>query len=436
MIYFVLYAVLLVVVVLLYIKNGVKLSLFNIYFGLFLLFYGPAFFIYNDDNNLFEKDYTITTAQMLTTFVVCFFIGKFIFNKRHSKKLIERTNYVNWIDKLKHEKIAINSGFLRVLVLFTTVVIALGLFLYGGITSLLSLIRNPFADAQVVKDLRAEGGVSGWIAPLYTYTIAGLARLISFVFIGWAFQRRSLILKILGLAFAFLLGVAYLANLSKSSFIVYYTQLLFFLLLLFNVRINFKKVIVLLCLIVPVLVFIYIVATQSSSASQASSLIVNRIFNEPNRVLQLYPEFYPRIYPYANGLNIRVIHDLFSDDKFIPANIAVASGLEKVSFNAMFIADAYVDFSFFGIIFQSILVGYLLSYLDFLVFSRNNFLMKALFASLLFGIFALINSGLIASLFAFGLITLPIWSYLLEKNSKRRRAISRNVFPTIKSQAT
>jgi oligosaccharide repeat unit polymerase len=417
---FFIYGIILSFVILAYIKAGVRFSLFNIYFGLFLLFYGPAFFIYNASEKLLETNYAITSANMLSCFVVGFFIGKFLFREVKGKKRVAYTTYSNWTDYLPEEKVKIKEGLLYALLLLSAAVIFAGLFLYGGISSLGTLMSNPLADAELIKQLRQDAGVTGWIAPFYVYTTSGIGRLLAFLFIGLALQKKNPIMVFAAFAFAVLLSISYLANMSKSSFVVFYCQLLFFMMLFFNVRINFKKSLLYVSLIIPLLIGVYLVATNAGDAGTALDLIGHRIFVEPIRVLQLYPKFYPDILPYTNGMNIRLVHDFFSSDNYVPAHVAVTGGLEHASFNAMFIADAYVDFSYFGVVIQSIFVGYLLSYLDFLLYRKNNYLQKALMAALLIGIFSMINSGLITSLIGFGLITLPILAYFLRDRRRRR----------------
>ena len=420
MIYFILYGFLLLVIVFGYFKTGIKLSLFNIYFGLFFLFYGPAFFIYNQNLNLFETDYAINSVFMLSIFLICFFLGRYLFLSSKNKRKLKLINYSRWITIPEEKGLKLRDSLFKFLIIAIAIIIFLGLFFYGGINSLAKAIQTPYPDEAVITGLRSEGGVAGWIAPLYTYVLTGIARLISFVFIGWAFKKRSFHLKIVAFAFALFVSIAYLANLSKSGFIVYIGQLVFFLLLLFKVRINYKKILLIICLFIPILITIYLLATNAGDSSGAFTLLLSRIFEEPIRVLQLYPYFYPNIHPYAFGMNIRVIHELFSNSEYVPANVLVSgSKYNPVTFNAMFIADAYVDFSYFGIIIQSIFVGYYLSFLDYLLFRKNNFMQKALFAALLIGIFNLINTGLIVSLFAFGLITLPIFASILIIRKKR-----------------
>ncbi|MDB5024595.1 MAG: hypothetical protein JWP78_2350 [Mucilaginibacter sp.] len=415
MIYFVLYGILLFIVLVAYLKIGVKLSLFNIFFGLFFLFYGPAFFIYNNDRNLFEADYAIKSVILLSFFVVSYFLGRYLFIARRNGNLLKRTNYNNWL-KAHNDHFKLRTSLLRVAIVIIVAVIITGLFFYGGINSLATVVSTPFADEDLINDLRQNAGVTGWIGPVFTYLMAGIARIIAFVFIGWAFEKKAFILKMLSLIFALFVTIAYLANLSKSGFIVYLGQLIFFLLLLFNIRINYKKIILIIIMIIPVFIIIYLFATSARNTSVALQLIAYRVFEEPIRVLELYPYFYPDIYPHTYGMNVRIIHELFSDAKFVPAQVVVSGGqFENVTFNAIFIADAYVDFSYFGVIIQSVFVGYYLSYLDILIFRKNNYMRKALFASLLIGVFSLINAGIIVSFFAFGLFTLPVISYFLTK---------------------
>lgn len=420
MVAFYVYGMLLFFVGLVYVRTGIRFSLFNIYFALFLLYYGPAFFVYNASMKLTEKEYAIDTAYMLSLFVVGYFAGKLIFMEVRGKKMVRRTNYSNWMTKLPREGVRLKTGLLYTLVVFSAMIVFLGLFFYGGITSLITLMRNPLADAELIKRLRQESGVSGWIAPFYVYVNSGMGRLLAFVFIGLALNRKHLGMIVLAFGFAMLLSISYLANMSKSSFVVFYCQLSFFLLLYYNVRIDFKRMLLYIGLTIPILIAIYLITTGAKDTGTALNLIASRVFSEPIRVLELYPRYYPSILPHTNGMNIRLIHDLFGSEKYVPAHVAVTGGLEHASFNAMFIADAYADFSFLGVIFQSIFVGYLLSYLDFLVFRRNNYLQKALMAALLIGIFSLINIGLITSLIGFGLATIPLLSYFLKLRTPRR----------------
>jgi oligosaccharide repeat unit polymerase len=408
------------IVVIAYIKVGVKLSLFNIYFGLFFLFYGPAFFIYNNDKNLFETDYAIDSAFMLILFLLSFFLGRYLFLRNKNKDALKKINYNNWIKLPDNQTIVLKVGWLKAFIVAIAAIVFTGLFFYGGISSLAKAVTTSYPDEGVISGLRSEAGVNGWIAPLYTYVLTGIARLTAFLFIGWAYKKRSFNLKVISFAFALFISIGYLANLSKSGFIVYLTQLIFFLLLLYNIKINYKKVILILSIIFPLLIIVYMLATNAGSSSGALKLLADRIFDEPIRCLQLYPYYYPKIYPYTYGMNIRVIHDMFSNAHYVPANVLVSgSQFNQVTFNAMFIADAYVDFSYPGVIVQSIFVGYYLSYLDVLIFRGNSYMKKALFAAVLIGIFNLINAGLVVSFFAFGLITLPIFMRLLTKRKPK-----------------
>lgn len=420
MAFFVVYGILLVIVILAYFKTGIKLSLFNIFFGLFFLFYGPAFFIYNNDRNLFDTEYAVKSAILLSLFVISYFLGRYLFLINKKRSLSKKINYKNWIKLPNNRYFKVKAGLLRLLVIIIAAVIFAGLFFYGGVNSLATAISTPFIDEETITNLRLNSGVSGWIEPYYSYIITGIARLVSFVFIGWAFEKKSVSLKITAFAFALFVSIAYLANLSKSSFTVYFIQLFFFLFLLLNIKINYKKVFLIVSIIIPAFIFIYLITTNAENSSAALQLLAYRIFEEPTRVLELYPLFYPDIYPHTYGMNIRVIHELFADTKFVPANILVSGGqFENVTFNAMFISDAYVDFSYLGVIIQSIFVGYYLSFLDSVIFRKNNFIQKALFASLLVGIFTLINTGLVVSLFAYGLFTLPVFAYFLTKEQAR-----------------
>lgn len=322
-------------------------------------------------------------------------------------------NYYKWFNKPDLETY-INNGTLIAFTFITGLIILLGLFVYGGIDSLITALTNSAVNADSLVQLRLDSGVHGWISPLFVYSIFSIVRLISFLLIGYAFFKKSLLLKCLAYMYTGLVMLALLANLAKSPFAFFFLQVIIFHLLLFNVKINFKRTVLMVFLFVVLLIPIYLLLTNAENSITALDLISYRLFAEPNRVLDLYPFYYPNIYPFAHGMNIRLIHDLLSSSTYTPANIAVAGGQEDVTFNAVFIADAWVDFSYWGVIVQSFVLGLLLSFLDQKIFSKNNFVHKSLFAAILIGIFSLASTSLVTSLFSFGLLSIPLLLVLLK----------------------
>lgn len=393
--------------------NGFRLSLFNVFFCIFLLFYGPAFFNYTFRYAGGVTRQTTTSCQLLTLFVIFYFLGRIFYTSiqnRNGKRIMD---YDKWFDQ-RPSRFYLNGRLLTFFALATGLFLVLGLFIYGGIDSLKTAFSDQQLDAEALSQLRLDSGVHGWVGPFFMYSVFGISRLIAFLLIGTGFFKKSFLLKCIAYLYSLLIMIALLSNMAKSPFVMFFLQFIVFHLLLFNVKINLKKSVLLSILFFILLIPIYLISTNAGNSGSALNLIIFRIFDEPNRVLNLYPLYYPNIFPFAYGMNIRVIHDLFSTHSFVPANIAVAGGASGVTFNAIFIADAWVDFAYIGVIIQSFVVGLYLSFMDQKIFSKNNFMYKALFASILIGIFSLASGGLIASLFEFGLFSIPLLFYFLK----------------------
>ncbi len=388
--------------------SKLKLNITRIFFFLFFLLYGPAYFIYHKyDANI---DYVRALSTLLCLFVVFFFLGNYIMSRNLNLFRSKIADYRTWIRRTE-EPVYFNIKTMFILVFLFSLIVFFGLFSYGGVDSLEEAFSNPFTAGEF-KELRAASGVEGWISPFYGYITAAIGRFIAFLYLGYAYIKRKHFHLVLSYLFILLLFIGLLGNLSKSSAIIFLLQVIIFHTLLFNTQINFKKTFLLILIILPLLVGAYLIATTAEDVSMALNLLSSRIFYEPNRVLTLYTENYPSIYPHTYGMNIRFIHSLFGDGIFIPSEVLLADRLG--SFNTIFIGDAWVDFSYLSVVFESFFLGGYLAFLDYLVFKKKNLLSKAILASLLLGIFSLSSIAMLACLITFGLLSIPLLTYFIK----------------------
>lgn len=386
--------------------NKFYLSTFNIYLGLFLIFYGPAFFLYNIENQI-EVNNANTSASILTLFVIFYFAGSSFFKQGRFVN-----DYANWYNK-PQDRVQLNKGILFVFSLFTALIIYLGLFYGGGINSIFTVITQDVTPDDIVT-LRTESGVSGPVSDIFLYLSPGLGKFVVLLFFGYSLDSKNKLLIVLAFLFLALIAISQLANLSKSGFIFFIIQIIFFISFYKNVKINLTKVLVFFIFIIVLFVFIYLEVTVAENYTMALAEISNRIFGEPTRVLNLYTSTWPDLQNYTMGMNIRFAHLLFGSGEYQSA-AAKLCGIPGCTYNMMFIGDAWVDFSYIGVITQSFIVGYFLSYLDSYIFNSKNYLHQALFASLVSSLLALISVGLVTALVTYGLLTMPLLGQFLKK---------------------
>lgn len=132
----------------------------------------------------------------------------------------------------------------------------------------------------------------------------------------------------------------------------------------------------------------------------------------PNLCLARYFEFFPNVYDHTCGLNIRLIHGMLQwGDTYVPAHRLIDDN--GANANAIYVADAWVDFSWPGVALASLLVGWTLGRLDAGLFARRSPLHVALFVALMAPVHALVSMSLITCFVGYGLVTLPWFARLL-----------------------
>ncbi len=158
---------------------GVKINLTNLFYFLFFAFYGPEFIIYHW-GPIISKNQVILSRLMIIA-LTCFFLANWVTKYYFNGSFDDKYHYSQWIKlpftslgtKLYENGIWIGTS-------FVVIITGLGLFIYGGISTL----KEAFSIASLVPEyfdyLRSESGAKGWIAPIYNYTTSSLGRLLFF----------------------------------------------------------------------------------------------------------------------------------------------------------------------------------------------------------------------------------------------------------------
>lgn len=255
---------------------------------------------------------------------------------------------------------------------------------------------------------RLHGG-----SPEYLYRIVLSA--IAPIFVVWG--SVTAVLKkswLLAASTCLLFTAAMLGNietLSKAPPALFILQLATAALLVFTNKLSWK-----LLFIGTLCVFFVLYATMSlmmifPNMNSAILAAYSRVFEAENQSLFENFATFPQVHPHMWGTNIRLIANSIGE-AYTPAYRIVARlwyGTNEVTSPSLFIADAWADFSYFGVIVFSFVAGIVCRSLDFIFLARGKSpLTIAMLSSAVLGIFTLLTTALGTALLSGGLLLAPI----------------------------
>jgi hypothetical protein len=281
----------------------------------------------------------------------------------------------------------------------------------GTIRAFLSI-----SDDAVRQAFRIEHGGSpnywyrvilGAIAPIFV--IWGLLS-------GWLNRSWPLLLAS-GLLFVAVMTGKF-EVLSKAPAALFLIQLAVAGLLVFRNTMSGRAALV--ALLAAVLVFYAAIKLTMASYDQfgAMGFLFYRAFEVPSESLLETFGAFPFRFPHTMGANIRGLAALMGVD-FIPSYSVVSRlwhGSDGLSSNALFIADAWIAFSYIGVLLFSILAGVLCRAIDaFFLVEGKTIVSVSVLAATSFGIFTLLISALNTAAITGGLLLAPVTAGLVVK---------------------
>ena len=257
-------------------------------------------------------------------------------------------------------------------------------------------------------------------APYYWYNLL-LASVAPFLVMAAYCVRRGDARALDGLAlFISLLAMTLLGKfgtLSKAPPVIFVAQFLLFLMLLKRMRLSAASI-MLLILATLLLFFLFVYASVPELGAMDTIRFLNyRIFDIPNESLLEYFAAIPAMIDHGWGSGLLPFLRAKSDSDFVPMYLAVAElirGSYESTSNAMFIADAWAEFGWAGVLAFSILAGAIARSIDLYAF-RNGESEEAacLVAGCSFGVFTLMSTSLTTAMVTGGLLLLPVLSFVI-----------------------
>ncbi|UVO39215.1 hypothetical protein KUL72_13115 [Bradyrhizobium arachidis] len=213
-----------------------------------------------------------------------------------------------------------------------------------------------------------------------------------------------------------------LETLNKAPIVLFILQLLLVGYLLFRNNLDWR--VGLLGVGVAFLIFIpiFLIAIPGMRPSDAFEFFYYRAFDFSNAALMEYFGAFPWRLDHMWGGNLRVLAAIVGW-KWEPSYDLVARvwrSVDGTHTTAMFIADAWVDFSYFGVVIYSLVAGALCRWIDLSLLREGKTAMSvAVLAASFIGIYNLMISALPTSIVTGGL-GLPIAVVLIQHFERRR----------------
>jgi len=223
-------------------------------------------------------------------------------------------------------------------------------------------------------------------------------------------SRSWPLLAVTGLLFAATM-LGKIESLSKAPPVFFLFQILFAAVLAFTNRVSwrvalFGSLFAVLLIYVAARTFIIFAPGESVAA-----MVYSRIFEVENQTLLENFAAFPGLHPFMWGNNLRPIA-MWNGVPYVPAFNIVGYlwyGSHDITSPSLFIADAWADFSYAGVIVYSIIAGAICRILDIVFLIRGKSVVGvAVLGATLVGVLTLLTTGLNIALITGGLLLAPL----------------------------
>ena len=277
-----------------------------------------------------------------------------------------------------------------------------------------------------------EGGTGIYLYNVVLYSIAPF--LVMVCYNAWKGSPKTRSLRLLTVVLFGLVLLGKFGTLSKAPPVIFLLQIFLMHHLLLRKKFNFHAILWTLWISMVLFVGIVKATMPNLEMSAVFSFLYYRIFDIPNEVLLEYFSAIPAYLPYGWGAGIFgfLAHDggqSHLETYFAVAQLVHGFGLTSSSSNAMFIGDAWAEFSWGGVAFFSMLAGFWVRAIDLYAF-RNGFTDETacIIAGCAFGVFTMLSTALNTALITGGLAFIPFLSMYF---TRRRKS---NLVPTMSTE--
>ncbi|HEY2340827.1 MAG TPA: hypothetical protein VGH75_09880 [Steroidobacteraceae bacterium] len=274
----------------------------------------------------------------------------------------------------------------------------------GQLRNFLSL-ESGHEKLQYRMELAGQGGY------LYQLLVASAAPFVSFLLLTKAAASRRTYLRAAGLLLCAAVFAGKLGTFHKVPWLIYVLQLIIVVQLRKRLDIGVGRIVLFVLIVIAGAIGAAMIAIPELDATSIFGWLTYRFFEVNNEVIYQTFYVYPRYLPHTWGMNIGLVHGVFGSGELRSAHTEVASffGAEGATFDAFFVADAWVDFGYVGVVLTALLVGFVVKTMDIYITSfGKTALAVALLGSGMYGVFQLQVTSAFTAFLTGGLLLIPL----------------------------
>ena len=274
----------------------------------------------------------------------------------------------------------------------------------GQLRNFLSL-ESGHEKLQYRMELAGQGGY------LYQLLVASGAPFVSFLLLTKAAASGRNYLRAAGLLLCAAVFAGKLGTFHKVPWLIYVLQLIIVVQLRKRLEIGVGRIVLFALIVIAGAIGAAIIAIPELDATSIFGWLAYRFFEVNNEVIYQTFYVYPRYLPHTWGMNIGLVHGLFGSGELRSAHTEVASffGAEGATFDAFFVADAWVDFGYMGVVLTALLVGFVVKTMDIYITALGKTaLAVALLAGGMYGVFQLQVTSAFTAFLTGGLLLIPL----------------------------
>jgi len=264
-------------------------------------------------------------------------------------------------------------------------------------------------SGQEKQKFRLElAGQGGYV---YQTLIASVAPFLTFLLLTKAAATGQRYLRAAGVLVCAAVFAGKFGTFHKVPWLVFLLQLM----IVFQVRRRLEfgagRILLYAVVLIGGVILATIIAIPELDSTRIFAWLGYRFFEVNNEVIYQTFYVYPRYLPHTWGMNIGLVHSLFGSGELTSAHTQVANffGAEGATFDAFFVADAWVDFAYGGVLVMAVLAGYVVKSVDVYITSLGKTpLAVALLGSSMYGLFQLQVTSAFTAFLSGGLIFVPL----------------------------
>jgi len=266
-------------------------------------------------------------------------------------------------------------------------------------------------------------------SPIYLYRLIVTAVAPMFVIMGilaGILRRSWAILLVTFLLFAATL-IGKIETLSKAPPALFLLQLMLAALLARTNRISWRFALsgsVIAFLVIYTVASLIMIFPEQNSSIRA---VYSRVFEAENESLLENFATFPFMHPFMWGAGIRPIAALIGTPLIHSDSLVAYTwiGSHDVTNPSLFIADAWANFSYLGVILSSVALGMICRSIDLTFLARGKSVVGiAVLGATFLGVFALLTTPLNVALFSGGLLLAPMLAAILAMTTRHLAAKS------------